>query len=60
VLHGGLELSAALQRARAFERRGADEYQRRLEHYERWLDEQEDRLAPVVPIEPGEVTSDHR
>jgi hypothetical protein len=37
LLYGDEELQAAVERARAFERRGSDEYQRRVGTYDRLL-----------------------
>lgn len=51
LLHGQEELQAAVERARAFERRQADEYQRRVGTYDRFL-LHEERSANIVPIAP--------
>lgn len=51
LLHGQEELQAAVERARAFERRQADEYQRRVGTYDRFL-RNEERPANIVPIAP--------
>ena len=60
MLVGHEELEAAVGRAKEFERRGIDEYQRRLVTYDRLLRDDQDDLAEVVPIEsatdPGPTT----
>ena len=45
------ELQAAVERARAFERRRVDEYQRRVGAYDRFLTPSESTSAVVVPID---------
>jgi hypothetical protein len=45
-------LRAAVEGARAFERRGSDEYQRRVGAYDRLLDNAPGRLATIVGIDP--------
>ena len=45
------ELQEAVERARGFERRGANEYQRRVGTYDRLLGDGEGQLANVVLIE---------
>jgi len=50
LLQSREELQTAVERARAFERRGAYEYGRRIGSYDRLLSDDDD-LADVVPIE---------
>jgi hypothetical protein len=45
------ELQAAVERAQAFERRRADDYQRRVGAYDRFLATTVTKSAVVVPIE---------
>jgi hypothetical protein len=47
------DLRAAVERAKAFERRGFDESRRRSLSYERYLRERPDGLADVVHIDSG-------
>jgi hypothetical protein len=51
------ELQAAVERARNFERRGVNEYQRRVGAYDRFLNEGEGLPANVVPIESSAEAS---
>jgi hypothetical protein len=51
LLQGPEELQAAVERAREFERRRVDEYQRRVGAYDRFLNTADDQPANVVPIE---------
>jgi hypothetical protein len=51
LLQGHEELQAAVERAREFERRRADEYQRRVGTYDRFLHVEEGSAAVVVPID---------
>jgi hypothetical protein len=44
------ELQAAVERARAFERRHADDHQRRVGAYDRFLSQGGVQLASVVPM----------
>ena len=56
VLEGEEELHAAVERAREFERRRADEYGRRVGAYDRFLNG-EPRSANVVPIDSSAEAS---
>jgi hypothetical protein len=49
VLHSHDELQAAVERAREFERRGAEEYERRVGTYDQFLRGRE-HLAEVVTM----------
>jgi hypothetical protein len=51
LLTGPEELQAAVERARAFERRRVDEYQRRVGAYDRFFTATDDKPAIVVPAE---------
>jgi hypothetical protein len=51
VLKDPQELQDAVERARAFERRTVDEYQRRVGAYDRFLSASEGTSAVVVPID---------
>ena len=53
LLTGPEELQAAVERARAFERRRVDEYQRRVGAYDRFFATDEDKPAIVVQTEPS-------
>jgi len=55
-LLGPDELQAAVERAREFERRRANEYQRRIGSYDRFLN-QGARPAEVVPIDSAAEAS---
>jgi hypothetical protein len=52
LLYGDEELQAAVERARAFERRGSAEYQRRVGTYDRLLSDAQGQLTIVVGREP--------
>jgi hypothetical protein len=52
LLQSDEELRAAVERARASERRGSDEYQRRVGAYDRLLDNAPGVLATIVGIDP--------
>jgi len=51
LLHGPEELHAAIERAREFERRGVDEYRRRVGAYDRSLERVDDWRANVGPLD---------
>jgi len=51
LLKGPEELQAAVERARAFERRRVDEYQRRVGAYDRFFTAEESAPTIVVPAE---------
>jgi hypothetical protein len=51
LLEGDEELQAAVERAKAFERRGMDQGQQRVMNYERYLRERPEDLANVVHID---------
>ena len=51
LLKGPEELQAAVERARAFERRRVDEYQRRVGAYDRFFQADEDKTPIVVPVD---------
>ena len=51
------ELQEAVERARGFERRGANEYQRRIGSYDRFLNHGEDHPANVVSIDSSAEAS---
>ena len=57
LLTGPEELQAAVERARAFERRRVDEYQRRVGAYDRFLTTNEDKPAVVVQTESSASVS---
>lgn len=50
LLHNDEELQAAVERARAFERRTADHHQRRVGSYDRFLSEGSGRLSNLVAL----------
>jgi nucleotide-binding universal stress UspA family protein len=58
LLRGEEELQAAVERAKAFERRGSDEYQRRVGTYDRLLSYAHEHAASVTALKsinaPGE------
>jgi hypothetical protein len=58
LLQGHEELQAAVERAREFERRRADEYQRRVGTYDRFLHVEEGAPAVVVPIDSRPAAAD--
>jgi hypothetical protein len=57
LLQSPEELQAAVERARDFERRRANEYQRRFGSYDRFLNHGEDHPANVVPIDSSAEAS---
>ena len=58
VLRTEEELREAVERAREYERRGADEYQRRVGAYDRFLHLSDDPAAKVVFIDSQANASD--
>lgn len=58
LLQSSQELQAAIERAREYERRGADEYQRRIGAYDRFLHLSDDPAAKVVFIDSQANASD--
>ena len=57
LLQGHEELQAAVERARDFERRAVDEYQRRVGSYDRFLNQGEGDSVNVVPIDSSAKAS---
>jgi hypothetical protein len=57
LLTGPEELQAAVERARAFERRRVDEYQRRVGAYDRFFTTNEDKPTVVVQTESSTSVS---
>jgi len=57
LLMGPEELQAAVERARAFERRRVDEYQRRVGAYDRFFPADDDTTALVVSTESSDTIS---
>jgi hypothetical protein len=57
VLQGDAELLEALERAKSFERRGFDEYKRRMGAYDRFLTQGQGRPDNVLPIESSAEAS---
>jgi hypothetical protein len=51
LLYGDEELQAAVERARAFERRVSDEYQRRVGTYDRLLNDAPGRPGNILTLE---------
>jgi hypothetical protein len=57
LLHSDTELQEALERAQGFERRGFDEYKRRMGAYDRFLTRGQGRPDNVLPLEPSAEAS---
>jgi hypothetical protein len=57
LLKGPEELQAAVERARAFERRRVDEYQRRVGAYDRFFPADKDKNAIAEPTESSATVS---
>ena len=57
VLQSDAELLEALERAKGFERRGFDEYKRRMGAYDRFLTKGQGRPDNVLPIESSAEAS---
>lgn len=57
LLQSDEDLQAAIERSRAFERRTADDHQRRPGSYDLFVIEGRGRLAKVVPMAPGSISA---